>query len=83
MPPTSWISPSSYLRKAVWLPMYQTMCIWYCNVVLEGHVMWTKGDRWGGRGEGWEQGESVYCQPGARVDKHSHHEIKIGGFPSK
>jgi hypothetical protein len=50
------------------------------NVVLEGHVTWTEGDRWEGRGEGWEEGESVYRLPGARVDKHSHHEIKKGDF---
>jgi hypothetical protein len=33
-----------------------------------------------GGGEGYEQGESVYRQPGARVDEHSHHEIKKGDF---
>jgi hypothetical protein len=33
-----------------------------------------------GKGEGWEEGESVYRQPKARVDEHPHHEIKKGDF---
>jgi hypothetical protein len=49
-----------------------------------------KGNRWDGKGGplGWERGNgegeggSVYCQPGARVDRNSYHNTKKGS-PSK